>query len=214
MPEESSPSTEEPAPGTRERLLRCAAEVLARDGIGSSMESIANRAGVTRMTVYRQLGTREQMLIAVLVHEAGQVASRLAALLDDHSRPFPERLVDAVVAAVTAVRSSPVLTLFVERVTPTQVEELDRGAMFLSGVWEFLLPYFEEPAVEESLRSTPERTVDWTLRQVLLQLVVRGRSNQGEDELRDELATFFVPSIFVPSVVGPLPAAPVGTLGS
>lgn|GEM_PF-3312556 len=190
-------------PDTRERLLLSASDTLARRGIDVPMTDIAAAAGVTRMTLYRQLGTREELLVAVLVHEGWQVGGRLASILDDRTRPFPTRLVDVVAEVVSAVRRSPVLSLFVERVTPTRVEELDRDGVFLAGVWGFLLPYFEDPDVRPQLRSTPERSVDWTLRQVLLQLVVRGRSNQNEDELRDELMTFLVPSVFVPCGAGP-----------
>lgn len=202
-PRTGLPPADLPLPGaplrptdTRERLLQCAADSLARRGIDVPMADIAASAGVTRMTLYRQLGTREQLLVAVLVHEGQRVADRLASVLDDPACPFPARLVDAIVEVAAAVRSSPVLSLFVERVTPTEVEELDRAGVFLAGIWDFLLPYFEAPGVRRQLRSTPERSVDWTLRQVLLQLVVRGRSNQTEDDLRDELVTFFVPSVF------------------
>ncbi|MDA8275203.1 MAG: TetR/AcrR family transcriptional regulator [Actinomycetota bacterium] len=184
---------------TRRRLLDSAAALLAERGIDVPMADIAQRAGVTRMTLYRQLGTRDELLVAVLLHESRHVGPAVTATFDERERPFSDRLVDAVVQVVTAVRSSPVLSLFVTRVSPTEVEELDGSEAFVTAVWALLQPYFEEPEIAATLRADPERSLDWTLRQVLLQLIVQGRSNGTEAGLRDELETFLVPSLFVTS---------------
>src|ERR1700689_1157233 len=49
---------------TRERLLKAASAMLAgRDGI--SLDAVAKRAGVTRLTVYNQFGSRRALLEAV-----------------------------------------------------------------------------------------------------------------------------------------------------
>jgi AcrR family transcriptional regulator len=187
---------------TRHRLLDTAAALLAERGIDVPMADIAEQAGVTRMTLYRQLGTRDELLVAVLLHESRHVGSVVTAILDERVRPFPDRLVDAIVRVVAAVRASPVLSLFATRVSPTEVEELDGSEAFVTAVWALLQPYFEEPDVAATLRADPERSLDWTLRQVLLQLVVRGRSNTTEAGLHDELETFLVPSLFVRSTTG------------
>ncbi len=187
---------------TRRRLLDTAAALLAERGIDVPMADIAERAGVTRMTLYRQLGTRDELLVAVLLHESRHVGSAVTAILDESGRPFPDRLVDAVVQVVTAVRDSTVLSLFVTRVSPTEVEELDGSEAFVAAVWALLQPYFEEPEVAATLRADPERSLDWTLRQVLLQLIVRGRSNATAAALHDELETFLVPSLFGTSTAG------------
>lgn len=185
-------------------MLDAAAELLARDGLEVSMEAIAERAGVTRMTVYRQLGTRDQLLLAVLLDQSTQVGQQLQLVLDDTERPFTERVVDAIVLIVTAVRASPVLTFFVQGVTPTQIDDLDEEDRFLGRVWALLLPSFEEAARRGELRAGPRATLDWTLRQTLLQLVVRGTTTESPDGLRAELERFFVPSIAAD------PAAPPG----
>lgn len=188
--------TKEPV-DTRRRVLEAAAELLASEGLDVSMEAIAERAGVTRMTVYRQLGTREQLLLAVLLDQSAVVVDDLRALLEESSRPFADRVVEVIVLVVTTVRSSPVLRFFVEAVTPTQMDDLDREDRFTARVWELLLPYFEEAARRGELREDPEATLDWTLRQILLQLVVQGTTTATVRGLRDELHRFFVPSITV-----------------
>ncbi|MGF0225519.1 helix-turn-helix domain-containing protein [Dietzia natronolimnaea] len=53
------------------RLIEAAASVFAERGIkGASTDDIARAAGVTRVTLYRRLGPREQILRALYAHEA------------------------------------------------------------------------------------------------------------------------------------------------
>lgn len=180
---------------TRRRVLDAAAEVLSRDGIDVSMEVIAEEAGVTRMTVYRQLGTREELLLAVLLDQSATAGEALRAIFEDAGRPFADRVVDAIVLVVMSVRSSPVLSFFVQGVTPTQVGDLDRDNRFMGAVWALLLPYFEDASRRGELRGKAHATLDWTLRQILLQLIIEGTTTSSEAGLRKELRTFFVPSI-------------------
>ncbi|WP_165795165.1 TetR family transcriptional regulator [Deinococcus koreensis] len=56
-----------PADDTRTRILRAAAEVLGSHGLlGSTMEQIAQQAGVGVATVYRQFGDKEALVGAVV----------------------------------------------------------------------------------------------------------------------------------------------------
>lgn len=180
---------------TRRRVLDAAAELLSRDGLDVSMEAIAEHAGVTRMTVYRQLGTRDQVLVAVLLDQSAAVADDLRGILEDANRPFADRVVDVIVLIVLGVRESPVLSFFVQGVTPTQIDHLDQEDRFMGRVWALLLPYFEAAAARSELRADPAATLDWTLRQTLLQLIVQGTTTASVDGLRAELQQFFVPSI-------------------
>jgi len=49
----------------RERVLRAAAEAFAEFGAGASMQLIAERAGLTKMTLYRHFGSKEELLQAI-----------------------------------------------------------------------------------------------------------------------------------------------------
>ncbi|MCB1260102.1 MAG: TetR/AcrR family transcriptional regulator [Acidimicrobiales bacterium] len=182
-------------PSTRRRVLDAAAAVFARDGLGASMEAVAEAAGVTRMTVYRQLGTRDEVLVALLLDQSGVVVDDLQRILGEVGRPFGQRAVDAVLLIVEAVQASPVLSLFVHRITPTEVGELDRDNRFLDAVWGLLGPYVDEAAARGELRTDARRTLDWLLRQTLLQLTVP--SSLGDDlaTRRAELELFLVPAI-------------------
>lgn len=185
----------EAPPSTRRRILDAAAELIARDGTEVSMEAIAERAGVTRMTVYRKLGTREELLVAVLLDQSRVVVDGLMELLGDERRPFAERVVDAVVLVVMTARTSPVLRVYAQNITPRQVDELDREDRFLGAVWALFLPSFEAAEARGELRAPARRTLDWVLRQILLQLTVPGSFGDDEAALRTELDLFLVPAL-------------------
>ena len=50
----------------RERILASARTLLARDGLGASVEEITRQAGVGMGTLYRHFSTKEQLIDAVL----------------------------------------------------------------------------------------------------------------------------------------------------
>lgn len=58
----------EPDPGTRERILAAAAELVGRDGLrGLSMDELAAQAGVSRASVYRLFPGKPALFEALLV---------------------------------------------------------------------------------------------------------------------------------------------------
>jgi AcrR family transcriptional regulator len=180
---------------SRERLLDAAADLLVRDGMSVTLESIAAHAGVSRMTLYRRLGRRDDIVLAVLTEQTARIGAVITPILDDRDRPFADRVVDVIVAVVRAVRASPVLTFFVRRVTPDEVVSLDRDRSYLDGIWAYMQPWFDEAAANGALRNDATATLDWTLRQTLLQLMVEGLDTLTEDGLRADLERFFRPSI-------------------
>lgn len=92
------------------RLIEAASTVFALRGIkGTSTDDIAKEAGVTRVTLYRRLGTRDQILRAMYAHET----QRLMMSLNDRFTPFdaldwdPVRHVeDLLVGTVFDIRGS------------------------------------------------------------------------------------------------------------
>jgi AcrR family transcriptional regulator len=54
-------------PGKRERLLRAAGEVFARDGLDAPMPAIAEAAGAGIGSVYRQFPSKHELLAALVV---------------------------------------------------------------------------------------------------------------------------------------------------
>jgi AcrR family transcriptional regulator len=67
-----SPRRDAAASATRERIVAAAAAILgAVDGIGKfSLDAVAKKAGVTRLTVYNQFGSRRALMEAVFDERA------------------------------------------------------------------------------------------------------------------------------------------------
>lgn len=73
-------TTETPAGSTRERVLAAARELAIREGLrGFTMEKLAEEAGVSRMTLYYQFGSRDDLLEALFdwVATRGRLSERL-----------------------------------------------------------------------------------------------------------------------------------------
>lgn len=65
-------------------ILEAALEQFALTGIRrTSADDVARRAGVNRATLYRRFGSREQLLAAAYLHEAGRVLEELTRRVPD-----------------------------------------------------------------------------------------------------------------------------------
>jgi AcrR family transcriptional regulator len=65
-------------------ILEAALEQFALTGIRrTSTDDVARRAGVNRATLYRRFGSREQLLAAAYLHEAGRVLDELTRRVPD-----------------------------------------------------------------------------------------------------------------------------------
>lgn len=63
----------------RERIVAAAAELVARDGAGASLEEVAQRAGVGSATLHRHFASRRALLEAVFRAGVAQLCERAAA---------------------------------------------------------------------------------------------------------------------------------------
>ncbi|MCK9929595.1 TetR/AcrR family transcriptional regulator [Frankia sp. Mgl5] len=91
----------------RERILDAAAEIFARSGVRrSSIEDVARRAGVSRITVYRRFPTKNLLVEEVLLRDlrAFFVGLRVAAGKAD---TLGERIVEGFSLALGAARANP-----------------------------------------------------------------------------------------------------------
>ncbi|WP_410589668.1 TetR family transcriptional regulator [Amycolatopsis sp. lyj-23] len=102
-----------PAPArTRERLLDAAAELTAGDGWAAvTMGKLAAHVGVSRQTVYNELGSKAELAEALLLRETERFAERVAEGVAAH----PGRPADGVTAAfrgsLEAARTNPLLLI-------------------------------------------------------------------------------------------------------
>src|SRR5215475_4959439 len=80
---------------TRARLLKAASEMLAAHG-GISLDAVAKRAGVTRLTVYNQFGSRRALLEAVFDDMAER--GGLHRIGEAMAKPDPQAALQEIVA--------------------------------------------------------------------------------------------------------------------
>jgi AcrR family transcriptional regulator len=115
-----------------ERILDAALELVAASGLRRlTMDDIAVKAGVGRMTVYRRFGERERLIDALAVREV----RRCLAVLDravDRSEEIGDQMADGFSATLRLVREHPLLDRFARHEQGTALEALnaDGAAIF------------------------------------------------------------------------------------
>ena len=88
------------APTTRERIVEAAVVMTTETGwSGVTMGALAQRVGVSRQTVYNELGSKEGLAEAVILREL----DRFLAVVSDAFDRHPDDLVDAIRAATCGV---------------------------------------------------------------------------------------------------------------
>lgn len=170
-----------------ERILDAAGRLFVEHGVAATgMGDVARAAGCSRATLYRYFENRDE-LRAAYVHRAARrigadVAARVAGVDDPATR-----LVDAVLAAVEAVRGDPTLAAWF---TPAD-SALASSMGASSAVIESMVAGFlgGEAGVGTSADAAPAR---WVVRVVLSLLTLPGA---GPDDERRMLERFVVPVV-------------------
>jgi AcrR family transcriptional regulator len=103
------PSVEDRVDATSDRILDAALDLCAASGIRHlTMDDVAARAGVGRMTVYRRFGDRATLVDALGVRECRRCLAALDAALDGEADPA-DQIADGFVAAMRIAREHPLL---------------------------------------------------------------------------------------------------------
>jgi AcrR family transcriptional regulator len=114
------PSVETDDDATAQRILDAALALAAASGLRHlTMDEVARRAQVGRMTVYRRFGSREALIDALSVREARRCLAAVAGA-QDPADPLDERLADVFVATLKVIREHPLL----ERLARVEPEAL------------------------------------------------------------------------------------------
>jgi AcrR family transcriptional regulator len=113
-------------------ILRAAAEEVAAVGLRrTSLTDVARRAGVSRMTVYREYGDAPTLWRSLLTEEIGAVVAAADQTALASARNGRERLVTAVIEAVSRLAAHPLVTrvleLDPELILPFVVDRLGSG---------------------------------------------------------------------------------------
>lgn len=98
-----------PSDPSSERILDAALELVAASGVrGLTMDDVATRAGVGRMTVYRRFGERERLIDALAAREARRCLAELDRAVDPGA-PAAEAVAQGFATSLRLVRKHPVL---------------------------------------------------------------------------------------------------------
>jgi AcrR family transcriptional regulator len=109
------PEVATPADPISERILDAAVQLVAEGGIRAlTMDAVADRARVGRMTVYRRFGDRARLEQALGVRETRRGLAQVAAAQADPDLGAAERIAEGFVAALRVAREHP----FFSRISP------------------------------------------------------------------------------------------------
>ena len=98
------------APSTRERIIASAAELTAEQGWSQvTMSRLADRAGVSRQTVYNEVGTRALLAEAMVLHELGQFLAEVDEGFDAHPADPIAAVTQATRRVLDLARVNPLL---------------------------------------------------------------------------------------------------------
>jgi len=183
---------------TDERIRAAALEVLVARGLDLTVEDVAEAAGITRMTVYRHVGTRQELLMALVVEATDRFAEHLAAIFDSGA-PFADRLVDAFVFVITSARSAPDQQAMALAIADPSAGwgTIDPDGQIMGEVLDFLHPRLVAGAEEAQFRSSVDDTLAWLLRQAQLYVLVPGADRDDVEALRREVRTFILPAVLL-----------------
>ena len=125
-------AVEPPDDAISERVLDATLDLAAASGIRNlTMDDVARRAGVGRMTVYRRFGDKTRLVEALAVREGRRCLAELdAAARPD--QPIADQVAEGFVTSVRLAREHPLLNRLA-RIEPESVLRAltaDRGAMF------------------------------------------------------------------------------------
>ena len=105
-----------------ERILDAALELAAASGLRRlTMDDVARRAQVGRMTVYRRFGSHAALIDALAVRECRRCLEQIGGALDP-SAPMDERLAELFAVTLDVIREHPLL----ERLARVEPEALLR----------------------------------------------------------------------------------------
>jgi AcrR family transcriptional regulator len=100
---------ETPSDPTSERILDAALGLAAASGLRHvTMDAVAERAGVGRMTVYRRFGGRDELIEALAVRESRRCLAELDTTVDPGA-PVADQIAQGLLTSLRLIREHPLL---------------------------------------------------------------------------------------------------------
>jgi AcrR family transcriptional regulator len=181
---------------TFERILDAAMVEAESKGLERiTMDGVAARAKVGRMTVYRRFGSKEDLTAALAQREATRGMVAIAGAVDP-SKTIPEQVADGFVAALAVARSQPLL----QRLARFEPEVLlasfnDPGDPLFSMLRSFVAGQITATAGDR-LRADPEEAAEILVRIGLSYLLIPdGIVDVSDEAAARRLATTLIAPI-------------------
>lgn len=179
----------------RQRILDVAREEFVNHGFRrTAIGEIARRAGVSRPTIYRRCGDKDEIVVAVVVREVVEFFGELTETLSTIDSPS-ERAVEAFVAGMRATRSNP-LVISIKQFEPDTLTTL-----LAKGSPEGISPVRMAIAVGIADETLPldaaQRAAELMIR-ITASLLMSPAENLPTDT--DESARLFARTYFVPLI--------------
>lgn len=175
--------------------MAAARELIEQRGIDVPLNEVAERAGVTRVTLYRHFGPRRELLLQVLLDEMQATARICDRLLNDPAVPLVRRMHRTMTFMSVDFRSFPLVAGVVAGTTLSELADLDPDASIHALVVEVTRPFMTEAQAAGLLRSDIDGATLWVARQLVASLYALPFETRNPQQVADEIARFFVPSL-------------------
>ncbi|MDP1821107.1 MAG: TetR/AcrR family transcriptional regulator [Acidimicrobiales bacterium] len=186
----------------RERLIDAAGECFLRYGVmKTTIEDVATVANVSRATVYRYFGGREELIMGVLLREGKRFLGGLGRRLEA-SRTVQDAIVDGVVLTLAAIRHDDNLALlFAPEAAGVTTSAAGASDALFDLTAQFLHPHLERGLADGTLRPGLDfdEAAEWTLRTILTLVTVKGPRTRTDAQLRSFLHTYLAPALITMS---------------
>jgi len=186
----------------RTRILEAAVECLSVVGFdGTSLSAVAERAGVSRPTVYRHFGSRERLVSEALLQLSGRIVERIWESAKD-ATSAAELVVETTLRARYEFRTQPALSpiAFPERAT-FELARASLSAEALAMTRRFLTPLLEfEPDLAGQLDEIAETVIRFLLSLIWFDAPSPPGAVNDEERLRGYLHRRLVPALGITPV--------------
>ena len=187
------------SPGTdveRDAILDAAAACYLRLGVAKTTASdIAREVGISRATLYRRIGSHEEIFLAVLTRESEAMAAEARQQLAVFDDPA-QRVIEGMLFSIGRIHSRPVHAAVFggDSAAGAAGQAFQEEALRLigdAGVRPILTPALADGSLSED---DVADLVDWILRILISFTAVPGDGGRSPGEIRRQLTSWFLPA--------------------
>ncbi len=205
IPDEARPQAE-PTPVLDERWLDAAESCYTRFGLAkTTVDDVAQAAGVSRATLYRHFKSRDDLLVGVIVRDAGRLATEAEVYIQRFD-DVGSWIVEGMLLCLREIPRRPMLAMLF---APEEVGVASRLVLtserLLAIGADFLRPMFALAGERRLLREGVQIDVlmEWVLRILMSYLAVPSHLARSDAELRQLLRTMILPAVLANAPADP-----------